>query len=101
MYRSNVSRTSCGRVLVIDAQFYATSGPEGYLGGVAVERPALSQLLIGEAALVGAGAALQVLDAQGSEELRGIQRIADAAGEDAEGVGAGNAGRTGAEGVRQ
>src|SRR3977135_753347 len=75
---SNASRTSSGRVLVIGL---IVSGAERHLAGIAIDRPALVELVRGEAALVGAGAALQLLGAEGAGEFGAAQGLADAGAE--------------------
>src|SRR4051812_24851445 len=85
MNRSNASRTSVGRVLVIGPDSYerdmAGSRPYRYLLGVAIDCAALVELVVAEAALVGARAALQVLEPDPIGEIVRAERLTDAGAE--------------------
>src|SRR3954447_5115997 len=89
---------SSPRILARRAPFWRL-GAERDLVLVAVDGAALGELLLSQAALVGAGAAPQVLDAEGAEQVGRADGLA-AAAEDLQGA-ADHAGGAGGERVRQ
>src|SRR5215210_2627054 len=81
-------------------RFLPDSGAERNLVRIAIHRAALGQLVLAETALVGAGAALQILEAEVAEQ--GAARVdrTDARSGDVE-QAAGDAGDGGREGVER
>src|ERR687892_1062219 len=80
MKRSKTSRTSCGSVLVTPGILTDDLRTDRHLIRIAVDRAGLGELLLGEAALVGARAAAQVLDAGDlGEDLSRVEQRTESA----------------------